>query len=296
MKYTIENEQLQVTVNTQGGELQSLFDKTKSREYLWSGDAAYWGRRAPILFPIVGSLRGKSYRHEGVSYPLSQHGFARDMEFALAGEGPGELWFELGASDATRKIYPFDFLLKIGYLLKQDTLQVVWRVGNRGDGTMYFSIGGHPAFMCPIMPGTEQKDYYLRFNKEGSCIGDPISYRKLNDQGLVCPPEYRLEPDQGMVRIDEHMFDEDALIFEHPPFDSVELLTPNREPYLRLTSDMPVFGIWSPAKKNAPFVCLEPWCGRCDAAEFEGELKDREYGQALQPGDTFEKSYQITLL
>lgn len=291
MKYKIENELIQIMADTKGGELQSIVKKETGIEYLWYGDASFWGRHAPILFPIVGSLKDKQYRYEGKSYAMSQHGFARDMEFELVKKDTDELWFERTATADTLEKYPFEFSLQLGYKLEDNSIRVIWHVENRDKKTMYFSIGGHPAFLCPIEKGTEQKDYYIRFNTESD-----VTYGKINEQGLLYDRDNKLELNYGTVRIGEHMFDEDALIFENPDFNQIELLTPKKIPYLRVTSDMPLVGIWSPAGKQAPFVCIEPWCGRCDAVEFEGELKDREYGFILQPGQIFEKSYSITLL
>lgn len=291
MKYRIENESIRIMADTQGGELQSLVNKKNGQEYLWCGDAAYWGRQSPILFPIVGSLNKKQYNYQGNIYPMSQHGFARDMNFELVEHKENELWFELKPDDHSREIYPFEFDLQIGYRLEENNIKVIWRLKNNDKKTMYFSIGGHPAFVCPIKENTKQSDYYLRFNTESD-----LSYHLLNADGLMERQTHTLELNYGVTSIDEHMFDQDALIFENPSFDRVELLDPDRVPYLAVTSDMPLFGIWSPAGKKAPFVCIEPWCGRCDAEDFEGNLEEREYEYVLQPGQDFEKSYQITLM
>lgn len=293
MTYQIENSEIKISADTHGGELQSLVKKDTNQEYLWHGDAAYWGRRSPILFPIVGSLKDQCYRYEGKEYPMSQHGFARDMEFELIRNEREELWFELRANEETLEKYPFVFVLQIGYVLNGDSVKVIWRVKNEDKKTMYFSIGGHPAFLCPIQPSTEQKDYYLRFSMDGAALQNHVSYSKINSEGLRFSQGHLLDLTDGMAKIDAHMFDEDALVFENPEFSCVELLTPEQVPYLSVTSDMSLTGIWSPAKKAAPFVCIEPWCGRCDAADFDGELKDREFGNVLGPGEGFEAAYEI---
>lgn len=291
MNYKIENEKIQVIADTHGGELHSLRHKENEKEYLWNGDSAFWGRRSPILFPFVGSLKDKQYQYNGQIYPMSQHGFARDMEFTVIKNDAEELWFELCSNEDTLPKYPFHFKLQLGYRLDKDTINVVWRVTNTGNQIMHFSIGGHPAFMCPIESGSEQKNYYIRFNTDSN-----PKFGKINSEGLLYSTNNELNTQCGLLQIDEHLFDEDALIFEHPDFTQIELLTPQKVPYLRVTSDMPLLGIWSPAKKNAPFVCIEPWCGRCDSVAFTGTLDEREYGQTLSPNETFEKSYSITLL
>ena len=99
----------------------------------------------------------------------------------------------------------------------------------------------------------------------------------------------------GYCQIDEHMFDKDALIIENRQASKVSLCTPDKKPYLTVSFDAPLFGLWSPAGMGAPFICIEPWYGRCDRAGFAGELKDREYGNSLAQGEKFEKSYTIAI-
>ena len=83
--HVIENEFLKVAVSPHGAELCSIFDKEKQHEVVWQADPAYWNRHAPVLFPFVGKVNEGLYRYKGKSYPMGQHGFARDMEFTLVG-------------------------------------------------------------------------------------------------------------------------------------------------------------------------------------------------------------------
>ena len=78
---TLSNSELTIKVSPHGAELCSILRDGK--EYLWQADPAFWKRHSPVLFPIVGSVWENEYRHEGVSYALTQHGFARDMDFEL---------------------------------------------------------------------------------------------------------------------------------------------------------------------------------------------------------------------
>ena len=82
-RYTLKNTQISIEVDTLGAELKSLKKITTGTEYMWDAKPEYWKRTSPVLFPIVGSLNNGSYRYEGKEYPMSQHGFARDMEFEL---------------------------------------------------------------------------------------------------------------------------------------------------------------------------------------------------------------------
>lgn len=293
-RHTLQNEILTIQINELGAELTSIKDNQTNIEYLWNGDPAYWKRHAPILFPFVGSLKNKSYRYDGKTYPMSQHGFARDMEFTLMNKSDHEIWLSLEATKETLEKYPFQFRLELGYRLDGRTITVLWRVLNQDNKTMYFSIGGHPAFMCPLNGKGEQKDYYLQFD-----TNQPLHYLLINEEGMAVKKPFEqqeiLETDNGILAIDPHMFDRDALIIEQNQCHEVSLLDPSKKPYLTVSFDAPLFGLWSPAGKNAPFICIEPWYGRCDSSDFDGALEDREWGNVLEAGNAFEANYTITI-
>ena len=291
MDIKLENDLLEVTINSFGAELSSITGKETGTQYLWDADEKFWKRSAPVLFPFVGSLKDKKYTVDGNDYPMGQHGFARDMEFSVVSETNDEAWFELRSNDDTLAKFPFEFVLKIGYKLDGNDIKVTWHVENPGDKELLFSIGGHPAFMCPVTEDGKQSDYYLKFDADKA-----LTYGLLSSDGLLDRDDYLLGVDiNGYCAIDKHMFDKDALIIEHFQASKVSLCTPDKKPYLTVSFDAPLFGLWSPAGKGAPFVCIEPWYGRCDRADFGGELKDREYGNVLAVGETFEKSYDITI-
>lgn len=291
MDIKLENDLLEVTFNSFGAELSSITGKETGTQYLWDADEKFWKRSAPVLFPFVGSLKDKKYTVDGNDYPMGQHGFARDMEFSVVSKTNDEAWFELRSNDDTLAKFPFEFVLKIGYRLDGNDIKVKWHVENPGDKELLFSIGGHPAFMCPVTEDGKQSDYYLKFDADKA-----LTYGLLSSDGLLDRDDYLLSVDiNGYCAIDEHMFDKDALIIEHFQASKVSLCTPDKKPYLTVSFDAPLFGLWSPAGKGAPFVCIEPWYGRCDRADFGGELKDREYGNVLAVGETFEKSYDITI-
>ena len=281
--HTLQSGALRLAISDHGAELMSMEDILTGKQYLWHGDAQYWGRRSPVLFPIVGSLKNKEY-----TYPMSQHGFARDMDFTMTEHTVDTIWFSLEADENTKKVYPFSFRLEIGYRLCGREVTVMWKVTNTDRKTMFFSIGGHPAFMCPIAGEGKQTDYYLLFDKK-----EKITYGKLSQNGLLESQGHVLNVKDGGFKITEHLFDEDALIIEGGQAQEVSLAGPDRVPYLTVRFDAPLFGLWSPAKKHAPFVCIEPWYGRCDQETFDGMLADREYGNELRAGKTFQAEYTI---
>ena len=291
MQVVLENDQLRVAINYFGAELASMVKKETGEEYIWNADEKFWKRSAPVLFPFVGSLKNKEYKHDGKVYPMGQHGFARDMEFALVFQTEDEVWFSLTADEQTYEKYPFTFTLEIGYKLVGNELQVIWNVSNEDDKKMYFSIGGHPAFMCPLGGRGKQTDYYIAFDSDKD-----LTYSKINENGLVYKKDNVLATNGGMMKIDAHLFDEDALVIEGDQVHEISLCDPEQKPYVTVICDQPLFGLWSPAKKNAPFVCIEPWYGRCDEVGFAGSLEERAYGNTLQAGEVFEKSYSIRYL
>lgn len=287
-KFQIRNESLTLEIDAHGAEMKSLIDNCSGQEYLWCGDAAYWGRTSPVLFPLVGNYREKQSCFDGKWYSLSQHGFARDMDFELVSEKGDEIWFALEDSPETLEKYPFGFRLELGYRLQGRAVEVLWKVTNKNDREMYFSIGGHPAFNCPLREGEKQTDYRIGFD---TC--EPLTASVLDENGTVSERTKVLELTDGMLQITDSLFDEDALIVEHDQAHKVALYTPEGEKYLEVKFEAPLFGIWSPAGKHASFVCIEPWYGRSDRADFGQKLEEREWGNVLKAGEVFTAAYQI---
>lgn len=288
-RYTLENEWIKLEVDSFGAEIKSLQRKSDAKEYMWCADKQYWGRTAPVLFPFVGSLSDGIYRWKGKEYPMGQHGFARDMEFTLVEQSEDTLWFELKANEETMEKYPFDFVLNIGYKLEDLAVRVLWKVFNKGVEEMHFSIGAHPAFMCPILEDTKQTDYYIHFDTDKTLQSDSFEGALIGD----AMREYPLE--DGYLHITEDLFDGDALVMEHGQVHEVALCLPNKTPYLTVKFDMPLVGIWSPVRKNAPFICIEPWYGRADKKGFAGDLSEREWGNTLKTKECFEAGYTIEI-
>lgn len=288
--YFLQNDQLKIKVQSKGGELKSL--QKDGVEYVWNGDPAFWGRSTPVLFPFVGSLKGKRYLYNGKEYPMGQHGFARDMEFDLKQQTDSEIRLELKANEESLAKYPFRFRLEIGYVLENSSVSVLWKVINEDTKPMYFSIGGHPAFLCPF---SEEEGYAFVLRKGGKTV-EEITSTIIGEGGLASDEteEYGLE--NGILPISDELFYKDALVLESYQADEVALQNPQGKEYIKVSFDMPLVGLWSPPHKKAPFVCIEPWCGRCDSKAFEGTLEQRQWGNVLQPGEIFETCHRITCL
>ncbi|WP_294593394.1 aldose 1-epimerase family protein [uncultured Bacteroides sp.] len=284
---TLSNSQLTIQVSSHGAELCSIF--CNGKEYLWQADPTYWKRHSPVLFPIVGSVWENEYRHEGQKYVLTQHGFARDMDFELVSQTANEIRYRLTDSEETKAKYPFPFTLEIGYRIENKKIEVLWEVRNTGTGTLYFQIGAHPAFYYPdFEPETTNRGYFGFDKTEG------LNYILISEKGCADPKKkYPLVLTDGLLPLDTHTFDKDALILEDSQVKEVTLYNKEKKPYLSLYFDTPLVGLWSPPAKNAPFVCIEPWYGRGDRAYYTGEYKDKDWMQHLGPGEVFKGSYVI---
>lgn len=288
--YTIENEKLSVTVAAHGAELSSIYDKENDRELIWQADPAFWNRHAPVLFPNVGKYYGGHFTYNGKEYPMGQHGFARDKEFTQVAAEEDFVTYRLCADEESKKVYPFDFVLEITHRLQESRLSVEWNVKNVDDKTMYFTIGGHPAFNVNVLPDTTFEDYSLAF-KAGT---EKLSYILLDTESgtAIADKKYELHLTDSKYTLKKDMFDKDALVFDDGQITWAALALPDGQPYIALEGkDFPNFGIWS--KPGAPYVCLEPWCGRCDNRGFEGEISEKPGINALKAGEVFEKSYDI---
>lgn len=287
--HTLKNEVLTVEVSSHGAELQSI--RKNGTEYLWQGDPAYWGRRSPVLFPIVGSVWEKRYRVNGVEYELGQHGFARDMDFTLVSSSDTEVRYRLESDEQTLKKYPFRFVLEIAYRLHGNCLDVIWEVMNPDTETLYFQIGAHPAFIYPDYSTLSKERGFLSFDRtEGlECI-------RIKEKGCVdAVTKYPLEiPSDGRLPVASDTFDAiDTIMLQDSQIGRVDMMRADGTPWLSLSFDAPVVGIWSPPGKVAPFICIEPWYGRCDRAGYEGEYCDKDWMNSLEPGGKFSSVYTI---
>ncbi len=291
----MENEFLKVIIQDKGAEVLSIFHKNMKKEILWYGDEKYWDRRSPILFPNVGRHHDNYYLYNGKRYETIQHGFARDMIFTCTEQKEDLLKYEISDTEDTRLYFPFSFVLTITYKLEESRLSVQWSVENINDKTMYFTIGGHPGFNVPILENTKQTDYKLLFkNKE------PLRYKLV--YGMTGTADgtktYPLElEDYGEYKgcaITEHMFDRDALIFDDAQIDWAGIGYPDGSPYISMECPGFInFGIWT--APGGPFICLEPWQGRCDDYGFKKEIYEKPDIIALEGGKTFQLGYTITV-
>lgn len=281
MNFTIVNKKLSATINPLGAELISL--KKNNIEYIWEGNPEFWGKHSPVLFPIVGTLKNDTYVYNSKEHKLSRHGFARDLKFEIDQSTSDSVTFLLTSDEKTLKVYPFQFELRINYLLEEDTLRISYEVVNRNDFAMPFSIGGHPAF---ALPGNFE-DYSLNFNNDDNLksyfLEDNLLSEKFQDIAL----------EEKQLQLKYSLFENDALIIKNLNSDSISIVKDDETVLKFDFKGFPNFGIWT--KENAPFICLEPWFGYSDRLDSSGDLFKKEGIQVLEPRKTFLASYSVKI-
>lgn len=285
----ISNEKLTVVINPQGAELQSVIRNDNGLEYLWSGDPAVWGKKSPVLFPIVGGLKDNTYHYNGQSYTLGRHGFAREQLFRTLTQETDHVSLHLTDNPTTLAVYPFHFDFIVEYLLQDDQLQVTYRVVNKDDKTLLFSVGAHPAFKIPLVAGTAYNDYYLYFNKEETAGRWPLSPGGQIEMAPVPMLEHTHE-----LALQKSLFYQDALVFKNLASTAISIKSKATPHGLTMEFEgFPYMGIW--AAKDGDFVCIEPWCGIADNVAATGALEEKEGINQLAPGSSFERTWTATI-
>ena len=290
MIYTLENENIRVVASSNGGELNSIKKINDETEYLWNGDEKYWKYNAPVLFPIVGKVNGGKYKVDGIEYELPQHGLARTREFKLIEKSESRIVFELRYDEETLKVYPFKFILRIGYTLMEYGVETSYEVINNDNKDIYFSIGGHPAYMCPINQGESFEDYYFEFDKV-----EKASKILLSSNGLFTKNTELIMNNDKELPINIEMFKDDAIIFNDLKSNKISLKSRKSDKSITMDfSGFPYLGLWT-KPTGAPFVCIEPWFGHADYEDFNGDFKDKEGINKLAVGERFKAAYLVTV-
>ena len=287
---TLENQYVTVSINSFGAELCSFKLKQDETEYLWQADPMYWGRHAPVLFPIVGRLLDNEYHFGDQTYHLSQHGFARDMEFVLKESDDQHIVYQLLANEKTLEKYPSKFELLIEYTLMGHELLIEYKVKNQDDNDMYFSIGAHPGFRCPLESGECFEDYYLEFSQK-----ERANKYKLENGFISEQMELVLDND-NIIPLSYELFKDDALVFKGLKSDAITLKSRNSNKTVMMKfAGFPYYGIWSKPEGGAPFICLEPWYGVADKIGSKKEFRKKEGLHILGAGEAFSCQYSIVI-
>ena len=288
--YTIANEYISLAAKTIGAEWCSLKAVKTGKEYMWQADPTYWGRHSCILFPIIGAVKDHEIEIGGQRYAMKKHGLVRDLPFEMVQQTRDSVTFLFRSNDQTRPFFPFEFSLEAHYSLSAYTASVRYTVNNEQNSEMYFSLGGHPAFNCPLYSGEKRSDYSLVFNR-----AEDAETQLLDSNGLRTSTRKVVLQHSDTISITDHLFDEDALIFHNLRSNEVSLV--NAKGQKMWTFDFTGFthlGIWS-KNQQSPYVCIEPWFGWADPVDPPASFKDKEGIVKLASGKSLVCTHQFTL-
>lgn len=279
----LKNKNMTAQIDEMGAELKSL--KRGNEEFIWEGKPEVWANSAPILFPICGGLKNDSYTFNGKAYTLFKHGYVKFTRFDVESQSESEAVFLHVSNDETRAAYPFDYELRVIFTLTENGLRTVYRVDNKTDGDMYFSIGAHEGYATP--EGIE--DYDVIFDEEETLSANVLYGNLLSYQLLPMLKEGRVLP------LYDKYFTIDALDFLNIRSRGVTLRNRKTGRGLHLAFPFaPHFLLWH--KPNAPYICLEPWAGLPDFVDADGDLTHKTAILHLSRGEVYEGEHTITLL
>lgn len=291
MIYSIQSEFLEVSIQQKGIELSSIKNKQTGTEYMWQADPVFWTGQAPVLFPIIGSLKDQKMMINGTEYQIPKHGIVRhSTKPSVLNQTDSSITFRLKWDEETLAVFPFRFLIDVTFTLNGKQLDVSHTIQNLEEKVMPYNLGGHPAFNCPINPGEQYSDHYLEFEHT-----EHSESWLIDEHGLLTDESIPMLENSNILRLQSNMYDRDALIFKNLESNHVTLKNDSLGSILRVDfHEFPYLGIW--AKPGAPFVCIEPWHGITDHQQTNGKFSNKEKLRLLEPGTQESLSYQITIL
>lgn len=270
---SISSAALSAEISASGAELVRLQDRAGA-DLLWDGDPAFWNGRSPLLFPIVGEVKGNRLKVAGEEYEIGRHGFARTSTFALVGSDAASCTWRLESSEATQRQYPFEFRLDVTYRIEDATLHMEAEVANTGTAIMPASFGFHPALRWPLPYGQSRATHEIVFERD-----EPAPVRRPVD-GLLSAAQFPTPVRDRRLLLRDDLFEEGAMVWDTLASRSVIYGDAIRVDFPR----MPHLGIWT--KPGAGYVCIEPWQGHASPEGFDGELADKPGVVTIAPGAT----------
>ncbi len=285
---TITDGTLNATIDSAGAQLMSI--RLGENEYLWQGDERFWPRRAPVLFPIVGSLRNGHATSAAGDVTLARHGIARIYEHQIAKQDDSSVTYELVSTPQSLEAFPYEFKLNMTYAVEDGRLAQTFEVTNTGEVTLPFTFGGHPAFNVPV-PGDDgaYSDYELVFPEAWTA-----SIPKIDEDGLHDFDQMTtLFEDSDRIQLTHELIDRLlTVVFVEVPGRSVKLLGKSGHGVEVDFAGFDYLGVWT-ASSDAPFIAIEPWIG-CATAYDESDVFEEKRGTVLlAPGESYAKTFYV---
>lgn len=286
----ISNGKISISTRALSAELTGLRNEKTGEQLLWQADPKFWGRHCPMLFPTVGAVWEGHYYHRGVWRAMPKHGLMQNREFDLKEKTQDSITYMAHDTRETRLVYPFEFELEQKFRIEENVLHVEWTVKNEGVDDMPFQIGGHPSFYFKGWQKGQDVKGFLKFDAPSpECA-------TVGCESCLGAERYRLNAPDGLMEVHDSDFKVDSIIIDKDQVHSVTLLDTEKKPVVKVSSKAPVFLVWSPYGVDAPFVCLEPWYGLCDAEGYKGEFRDRPYTNTAPAEGQWKGGYDIEVL
>lgn len=286
----LQNDNIELTVSNHGAEIHSLFDKRTCTEYIWQGDPTYWHWHGPICFPITGRVHDDTYTVDKKLYHLTVHGFARDFDFNLLKKTENNFIYELKYSDETLKIYPYKFSLKIEYILQSNGVEVLYSVENLDDKDIYFGIGLHTGYNCPMDKNDDFEDYEFILEKEETL------YRNFLENGIMSNNTEPFLQNEKIIPVTKELFKRDIIFMQNVQSKSIVLKSKKSNKAIKVSyKNFDHLGLWT-KPQGAPFICIEPWKGLADKKDVHVDFSQKDGNNCLKPSETFKCSYKIEIL
>ncbi|MEG1847678.1 MAG: aldose 1-epimerase family protein [Lachnospiraceae bacterium] len=293
MRITLESNGYEVGINTLGAELKSYKDAA-GKEFIWTSDPTYWSSSSPLLFPSIGNVRNGKTIIEDVEVSMPKHGFCSTSEFTVLSQSKNQVVLALTENENTKKCFPFDFEVKLTYLLQEASLYMTYEVNNHDTKEMYYHLGAHPGFLCPLEENEVFSDYQLVFEQEETC--DSPVYDIPNRCFSTTHTKHLLDH-SNTIPLRYDLFDDDAIVFNHMRSNNVKIINPATGKGVQVDyPDFATVAFWTPEHNTAPFICVEPWNGAAIYDDEDDIFKHKRDMQFLSAGDSKEYHLKIQIL
>lgn len=263
--FELSNDRICITVCSLGAELQSIRTLQPETEYIWQPGFETFAHHTMLLFPNPGRIAHDRVIIGGKVYPATMHGFANDMEFTPVSCTRERILLELAANAYTKKYFPYDFRLQVEFTLEEDCVRQRFWVYNDGTGSMYYCLGAHPGFYCPIELGETGDDYVLTFDRP-----QQLHRMELEENTRLLTGKEDLYLDQETtIPLSDHFFDNGPLLFGNMDAETLTLRSLRSGRFVELgVQGFESLCLWgAPTKMSV--ICIEPWCGTSDRTDTD---------------------------
>lgn len=292
MLFELENAQFKIRVSSLGAELQSLYSQKDGHEYLWQAAPEAWDHHSLLLFPCCGRIDRSRIKARGREWPLPMHGFAKDMEFSVLEQSETNLVLELASGETTLQQFPYRFRLRVRFTLTDETIEEAFEVFNEDDVPMPFSLGGHPAFFCPVDLESEAGDCVLEFDRP-----QEIAEHTLTEGTRLIVPgkEKPFLTGTSALRLSDTFFNDGPKVLSRVNADFVRLRSEKTGRFVEMgIAGFPFMTLWGVGQRMT-VIAIEPWCGTSDVEGTDHVWENKFGNETALPGECFRRKFTFRL-